>query len=188
MKPNGAANGYVALLPGVLSGTTTYHIEADHLGTSTTTVRLPATGEYSYNTTAPVIGGFVGFYAEPFTAPVGWTTGLYTGTTQDWQLGAPNGKTGTSSGVAWTDPTAASANGNVYGTDLGAGTSNGAYLNSRSYYLRSPVINCSGRTGTGTACSRWRASPTSCHASSVSVDSAARSPARAAAEIGRAHV
>lgn len=154
MKPNGSVNGYEAVLPGILSGSVTYHIEADH--SSSTTVRMPATGEYSYVVTTSSSGTFTPFHTQNFdTAPAGWTTGLYTGTTQDWQRGAPNGKTGTSSGVAWTDPSAASSNGSVYGTDLGAGTANGAYLNNRSYYLRSPAINCTGRQGVALRFRRW---------------------------------
>ena len=154
MKPNGAANGYTAMLPGLLSGGVSYHIEAVH--NATTTVRLPETGEYSYNVTVATSGPFTQFNLSNFNSgAAGWTTGIYTGITQDWQIGAPNGKTGTSSGVAWTDPSAASANGSIYGTDLGAGTANGAYLNSRSYWLRSPAINCSGRTGCFLRFRRW---------------------------------
>jgi hypothetical protein len=154
LVPNGLANGYVAMLPGRTSGTTTYYFEAVHSNSSVT--RLPQTGTFTYTTNVATTGPFVGFYNEGFTAGAnGWTTGLYTGLSQDWQVGAPNGKTGTSVGIVWADPTAASANGNVYGTDLGAGTANGAYLFSRSYWLRSPTINCSGRTGCFLRFRRW---------------------------------
>ena len=154
MKPNGTVNGYSAMLPGLLSGSVTYHIEVVH--NATTTVRLPATGEYSYAVTVATSGPFTQFHLQDFNSgTAGWTTGLYTGTTQDWQIGAPNGKTGTSSGVAWTDPSAASANGSIWGTDLGAGTANGAYLASRSYWLRSAAINCTGRTGCFLRFRRW---------------------------------
>ncbi len=153
MKPNGLANGYSGMLPGLNSGAMSYHIEAIHNGV--TTVRLPATGEYSYTVTVPTSGPFVPFHTQDFTTPTGWTTGIYTGTSQDWQNGAPAGKSGTSLGVVWSDPSAASANGSIYGTDLGAGTSNGAYLASRSYWLRSPAINCTGRTGCFLQFRRW---------------------------------
>jgi hypothetical protein len=154
MHPNGLLNGYRAMLPGQMSGSVSYHIEAVHNGT--TTVRLPATGEYSYTTSVATSGPFVGFHLQNFDAgAAGWTTGLYSGTTNDWQIGAPNGKFGTVSGVAWSDPTAASSTGSVYGTDLGAGTSNGRHPNSVSYYLRSPAINCTGQFGCFLRFKRW---------------------------------
>ncbi|MFM1873806.1 MAG: hypothetical protein RL398_3228 [Planctomycetota bacterium] len=154
MKPNGFTDGYESILPGILSGSVSYHIEADH--SSNVTVRLPETGEYTYVVTTASTGTFTPFYNANFdTAPAGWTTGLYVGTSQDWQRGAPAGKSGTSSGVAWTDPSAASSNGSVYGTDLGAGNANGAYLNNRSYYLRSAAIDCTGRQGVALRFRRW---------------------------------
>jgi hypothetical protein len=154
LVPNGLPNGYVAMLPGRASGSTSYYFEAVHSNNSVT--RLPQTGTFTYNTNVATTGPFVGFYNEGFSAGAnGWTTGLYSGLSQDWQVGAPNGKFGSSSGVAWSDPTAAASNGNIYGTDLGAGTANGAYLASRSYWLRSPAINCSGRTGCFLRFRRW---------------------------------
>lgn len=154
MKPNGALNGYRALLPGIASGSTSYYIEAVHNGT--TTVRLPATGTYTYTTSVPPSGPFQGFWLEDFeSGAVGWTNGVYSGTSNDWQLGIPAGKSGTVSGVTWVDPSAANSTGNVYATDLGIGTSNGRYPNSISYWLRSPAINCSGRTGCYLRFKRW---------------------------------
>jgi hypothetical protein len=154
MVQNGQPNGFTAMLPGRQSGTTTYYFEAVHSNSSVT--RLPQTGTFTYTTDVATNGPFVGFYSEGFAAGAsGWTTGIYTGSTQDWQVGAPNGKSGTSSGVAWSDPTAASATGNIYGTDLGAGIANGAYLANRSYWLRSPSINCTGRTGCFLRFRRW---------------------------------
>ena len=107
MIPNGATNGYQAMLPGIASGTVTYHVEATH--SSGTVVRAPATGEYAYNVTVPVSGPFTPFFTENFeAATTNWTTTRQSGTsTNDWQLGTPNGKSGTSGGVAWADPSAA---------------------------------------------------------------------------------
>ncbi|MBM3973311.1 MAG: hypothetical protein FJ301_04335 [Planctomycetes bacterium] len=154
LVPNGVADGYVALLPGRNSGTTTYYFEAVHSNNSVT--RLPQTGTFTYTTNVATTGPFVGFYNEGFTAGAnGWTAGNYTGTAQDWQLGAPAGKSGTANGIPWADPTAASANGNIYGTDLGNTVWNGQYYASRSYWLRSPAINCSGRTGCFLRFRRW---------------------------------
>jgi hypothetical protein len=154
MHPNGNANGFTAMLPGLVSGAVSYHIEAVH--STGPVVRLPASGEYTYSTTVATSGPFTGFYLENFDAGAGgWTTGLISGITNDWQLGVPNGKTSTVSGVLWSDPSAAASTGSVYGTDLGAGTSNGRYPNSVSYWLRSPAINCSGRFGTFLRFKRW---------------------------------
>ncbi|MBM4063125.1 MAG: hypothetical protein FJ265_18815 [Planctomycetes bacterium] len=155
MIPNGATNGYRGMLPGIVSGSVSYHLEATH--SSNLTVRLPATGEYTYVVSVPPTGPFVGFYSETFeSGAAGWTHARQSGTsTDDWQLGAPNGKSGTSSGVTWADPSAAVTTGSVYGTDLGAGTSNGAYPANMNYYLRSPVINCTGRTGVTLRFKRW---------------------------------
>jgi hypothetical protein len=41
-----------------------------------------------------------------------------------------------------SDPAAAHSGTNVYGNDLGAGTSNGRYSNNVENYLRTPVLNC----------------------------------------------
>ena len=155
MVPNGLVNGYRGMLPGIASGSVSYHVEATH--SSGTIVRTPATGEYTYVVSVPPTGTFVGFYSETFdTGAAGWTHARTSGTgTDDWQLGAPNGKTGTSQTVTWSDPSAAASTGSVYGTDLGAGTSNGAHPNNINYYLRSPVINCSGRTGVTLRFKRW---------------------------------
>ena len=154
MHPNGNTNGFVAMLPGQLSGSVSYHFEAVH--STGPIVRLPASGEYTYSTTVATSGPFNGFYLENFDVSAGgWTTGLISGITNDWQRGAPNGKSSTVSGVFWSDPSAASSTGSIYGTDLGAGTSNGRYPNSVSYWLRSPAINCTGRFGTFLRFKRW---------------------------------
>lgn len=120
-------------------------------------MRLPATGEYTYVVTAAASGPFAGFYTENFdTGAAGWTHGRYsTIGTDDWQLGAPAGKSGTVTGVTWADPATAVSGTGVYGTDLGQGTSNGRYPNSIDYYLRSPVLNCTGRQGVTLRFKRW---------------------------------
>jgi hypothetical protein len=155
MFATGNPDEYRALLPGVTSGLVTYHLEATH--SSSTVVRTPPSGEIAYTVTAAPIGPFAGFYAETFdSGAAGWTHVRVSGfSTDDWQLGAPNGKSSTVSGVFWSDPAAAVSGTSVYGTDLGAGTSNGRYPNNMNYYLRSPVINCSGRTGVHLRFDRW---------------------------------
>ncbi len=155
MAATGAGNGYRGMLPGIGSGAIAYHVEATH--SSSTVVRTPASGEISYAVTVPPSGSFTAFWTERFdTGAAGWTHARTSGTgTDDWQLGAPNGKTSTVTGVTWIDPASAVSGTSVYGTDLGAGTSNGRYPNNINYYLRSPVINCSGRTGVYVRFKRW---------------------------------
>jgi hypothetical protein len=153
MIPSGAVDGYQALLPGILSGAVTYHIEVSH--SSGTTIRLPATGEYSYNVFFPPTGPFVGFYAEGFeTGAPGWTHAAISGT-DDWQIGTPAGRSGTSQQVAWADPVGAAAGTMCYANDIGVGNFNGAYAANSSNALRTPVINCTGRSGVTLRFRRW---------------------------------
>lgn len=157
MVPNGQPNGYKALLPGIVSGQITYHLEAQH--SSGPFVRLPETGEFSYAVSVAPTGPFVGFYAENFDGAVtGWTH-AQVATQDDWQVGHPAGRSGTSSGQAWSDPSNAFSGNNCYGNDLGntigATNWNGAYGASVSNYLRSPAINCAGRTGVTLRFKRW---------------------------------
>ena len=147
MHGNGAVDGFVAMLPGISAGGASYHFEVDH--SSGVTARMPTAGEFHYD-----LGTFQALMTEDFEngAP-GWTTGSSAGT-NEWQLGAPAGKSG-SGGGGWVDPAAATSGTKVYGIDLGAGSANGAYANSTSQYLRSPVIDCTGRTGMRLRFQRW---------------------------------
>ncbi|MBL8754022.1 MAG: hypothetical protein JNK15_12050 [Planctomycetes bacterium] len=151
MHPTGAVNGYEALLPGVIVGAVSYHFEVVH--STSTVVRYPASGELTYTVTG---GTFGGFYSENFdSGAAGWTTGLLSGLTNDWQLGDPAGKTSTTSGITWIDPQNAVSGLNVYSTDLGIGTSNGRYPNSVNEWLRSPIVDCSGKAGVKLRFQRW---------------------------------
>jgi hypothetical protein len=154
MHPTGAVNGYQALLPGVIVGAVSYHFEAVH--STAAIVRYPATGELSYTVTG---GTFAGFYSENFDgAAAGWTS-VQVATQNDWQRGDPAGKFGTSQGVAWADPQNAVSGLNCYGNDLGntIGTTNwnGAYAANVENYLRSPMIDCTGKTGVKLRFKRW---------------------------------
>jgi len=158
MQPTGALFGYRALLPGLMSGSVSYHIEAAH--SSGVVVRFPETGEITYNVDASAGQPFTPFYTETFEAgAAGWTSTLVTGPSNDWQLGDPNGRSGTSGGIAWADPQTAGGGVNCYGTDLGntIGTTNwnGQYATNVESYLRSPVINCTGRFGVRLRFKRW---------------------------------
>ena len=151
MHSNGAVNGYVAMLPGVSVGAVSYHIEAVH--STGPIVRFPAAGEIFYSIDG---GTFAGFHLQNFdTGAVGWTTGLTSGLTNDWQLGDPAGKTSTVSGVTWIDPQTATSGLNVYSTDLGNGTFNGRYPNSVNEFLRSPILDCTGKFGVKLRFKRW---------------------------------
>ena len=93
----------------------------------------------------------VPFYSETFeSGATGWTSVLVAGQ-NDWQVGDPAGKSGTSGGIAWADPQNAGGGTNCYGNDLGntiGGTTwNGAYQANTHNFLLSPVINCTGRFG-----------------------------------------
>jgi hypothetical protein len=149
MVPTGLPDEYMALLPGHLAPSSmAYHIEVMHnLGAF---VRLPASGENPAPVTADTV-----FYSEDFeTNGPGWTHG-FSVLADDWQVGAPQGRSGSSLGIAWSDPAAAFSGANCYGNDLGIGGSDGAYNNSETNYLRSPVINCSGRTNVRLRFARW---------------------------------
>lgn len=154
MHPTGVANQFLAMLPGLESGLVTYRIESLH--SSGTTVRLPATGDFDYQIDT---GNFSGFLLEGFeTGSAGWTHGQIA-TQDDWQVGNPNGKSGTSSGVSWADPQNAAAGNNCYSNDLGnvIGTANwnGSYQANVNNWLRSPVLDCSNRTGVRVRFRRW---------------------------------
>jgi len=157
MHPNGGPNGYRAMLPGLLSGSVAYHIEAVH--SSGPTVRLPVTGEYSYIVDAAASGPFTQFWAHNFDGSnAGWTSAQVL-TQNDWQVGDPAGRSGTSEGVTWADPQTAASAPNCYSNDLGntIGTQawNGSYAANVENYLRSPVLNCTGRTGVTLRFKRW---------------------------------
>ena len=143
--------GYRALLPGLDSGTVSYHIEAIHNVGGL--IRYPEAGEIIYTVDAG--GAFTAFYTEGFEGGgPGWVSGTAAGA-NDWQVGDPAGKSGTSSGVAWADPQNAGGGAFCFGNDLGNGNFNGAYPANVENWLRSPVINCTGRTGVRLRFKRW---------------------------------
>lgn len=153
MHADGSPNGYVAMLPGLATGNVSYHIEAVH--STAAIVRLPAAGEFSYS----VDGSLASFFLANFdVGSAGWTS-VQVATQNDWQVGDPAGKFGTSQGVAWADPQNAASGTNCYGNDLGntIGTTtwNGAYAANVENYLRSPIIDCTGKFGVRLRFKRW---------------------------------
>jgi hypothetical protein len=151
MKPDGATNGFQAVLPGIVDGIVRYRIEAVH--STGQIIRFPASSEFSY----AVLGGALqAFFTENFdtTAP-GWTSALVSGS-NDWQRGDPTGRSGVSGGIAWADPADAVSLPNAFGNDLGlTGLANGAYPPNSESVLRSPVVNCTGRVGVRLRFRRW---------------------------------
>jgi len=100
-------------------------------------------------------------FAESFEADTGWTHGVVgtpNNANDDWQRGAPLGRSGVSGGVNWTDPALAAAGLGAIGNDLGINSpaaGNGAYQNDVHSYLRSPVYDCSGQSGLRLIYKRW---------------------------------
>jgi hypothetical protein len=84
----------------------------------------------------------------------GWTHGAISGT-DDWQRTVPAGKSGVSGGIAWSDPGPDVSHVYCWGTQLGQGSSTGAYSPSSSDWLRSPIIDCSAAAGTRLRFRRW---------------------------------
>jgi hypothetical protein len=144
MIPSGTADGWHAMLPGMMAPQTVrYWIEAVHQNGAV--LRLPTSGDYGYVTLADAQVWFDGFE----TGGPGWTHGATTGT-DDWEIGAPAGR----SGAGWRDPAAAASGSQCAGTDLG-GAGDGAYARGRDRWLRTPPIDCTGRSNLWLRCKRW---------------------------------
>jgi prepilin-type N-terminal cleavage/methylation domain-containing protein len=73
-------------------------------------------------------------------------------TENDWQRGKPNTKSQT---YGYSDPNAAHGGTNVYGNDLGAGSSDGKYKNNVENTLRTPVLDCWGHSNVVIQFYRW---------------------------------
>jgi hypothetical protein len=94
------------------------------------------------------VGVFQSIYANSFEGATdeGWTH-AQVATQDDWMRGAPNGLSG--------DPGSAYSGAKVWGNDLGPSGYNGAYQPNVHNYLRSPVVDCSGKTGVRLRFQRW---------------------------------
>jgi len=151
MVPSKTNSDMIALLPGVLSPkTVNYHIEAKH--STGPVVRMPATGEFGYS-----IGKEDVFFFDNMEnlSSTTWTHGQ-TLKQDDWQHGAPTGKSGSSQSVSWRDPNKAYSGNYCRGNDLGIGNYNGAYQGNVENYLRfSSPVNLSGKTGVTLSYRRW---------------------------------
>ncbi|MCU0866990.1 MAG: choice-of-anchor B family protein [Planctomycetes bacterium] len=122
----------------------TYHIDAVD---SVAARRSPRLGEHRF-----LVGTRVVRWQDDFEGADTWSTG---GTGNDWELGAPYGRVGSSLSLGWQDPMRATSGQNVRGTDLGSATANGAYLASANSWLQSPAIPTNGVSGLRLRYRRW---------------------------------
>jgi hypothetical protein len=155
MVPDGSANGFHALLPGLTQSPSwiTYHIEADH--SSGLRMRQPPLLDAAFSAVVPALGPFLPFYREDCEhgAP-GWTHAANGATARDdWQLGVPAGSSGLAGTRAWSDP-GPSTSSIAFGTELGI-AGNGAYGANLDCSLRSPWLDCSSRTNCYLRFRRW---------------------------------
>ena len=149
MVATGNGSEHVALIPGVLSpNSVDYHIEAAH--STGLQIRYPNAGEIRY-----AVGEESVFFVEDFESGGNGWTHAQVRTQDDWQIGTPAGSSGSSGGVAWSDPNTAASGTAVYANDLGAPGWNGSYANNVTNYLRSPVLNLTGAQGVKLAFKRW---------------------------------
>ncbi|MBI5361629.1 MAG: hypothetical protein HZA53_00530 [Planctomycetes bacterium] len=108
-----------------------------------------------------LVGAVSAFLTEGFDGATdnGWTHGTYNVTpnnvNDDWVRDDPTGRSGTVSGVPWSDPQNTVSPVRCWGNDLGIGTANGRYQAGVDNYLRSPVFNCTGRTNVQLIFKRW---------------------------------
>ena len=104
------------------------------------------------------IGQIVAFASDDFESAGTWTTGSVGDTSNlnnDWGRGVPSGKTGTSQGVAWSDPASAASGSACRGNDLGASGANGAYQTNVHSFLVSTPFDCTGQSGVQLLFKRW---------------------------------
>jgi len=90
-------------------------------------------------------------FTDNFETNKNWTHARVR-TEDDWQRGLPYAKAQT---YGNRDPGSAHGGTNVYGNDLGAGTSNGAYANNAENYLQTPVLDCWAHTNVVIQFYRW---------------------------------
>ncbi len=146
LLPTGNGDEHVALLPGVVSPSAVrYVIEVQH--SSGRTVKLPREGFFEYR-----VGQLTQIYSESFEgSTAGWNS---SGAGNEWQFGAPAGRTGSSLGFNWADPTAAADGRNVVGVDLGI-TGQGAYEWFCNQTLTAPGIDLRSATAPTLRYKRW---------------------------------
>jgi hypothetical protein len=147
MTPTATPGQYTADIPGQNAmATVQYYIDAvDSIGSR----RSPASGQHEFT-----VGSVTSVYLDDFEQNLGWTHG-FTISTDDWQRGAPQGRSGTSGSASWADPGSAYSGTNCWGNDLGGSGFNGSYPNSVANWLQSPSIPTSGTQGLHLRYRRW---------------------------------
>ncbi len=159
LAPTGA-HDFAALLPDVASPAAVelWFSATDVLGNSVAWPEGGAAAPTSFAVGAPTT--FLIDYLEG--GPGGWTHGSYGDTASnadEWEHGFSYGLSGTiftggPVGTHWSDPSAAASGFDLWGVDLGAG-GDGRYGNDVHTWLRSPAVDCSGRTGVRLRFQRW---------------------------------
>ncbi len=94
------------------------------------------------------------FYDFEGTSDQGWTHGQVA-TQDDWMRDLPQGRSGSSYGVSWSDPAAAWSGDRCWGNDLGPSGWNGAYASNVFNWLASPPLDFTGETGVRLHFQRW---------------------------------
>ena len=147
MAPAGPVNAWTVALPGQTApARVEYHI----LATASNGRQAWAPDGFTpgENNFSFLVGVFTSIYANGFEGATdeGWTHAQVS-TQDDWQRGIPQGKAG--------DPSSAAAGSKIWGNDLGGSGFNGEYAANVHNYLRSPVMDCSGKTGVHLRFQRW---------------------------------
>ncbi len=150
---NTSGNAWQASIPGIAAPAhVEYYVSATNNGAQTVT--FPSSAPNALVEFDVGVVHILRSFNFDTAGDEGWThasVGDTSSTTDDWQRGTPNGKTGT----GWADPSAAYSPSTCWGTDLGAGTSNGAYAANVHAYLRTPVTSCVGATNVRLRFRRW---------------------------------
>jgi len=156
---NGGGNLWSASIPGQAAGARIdYYLTATDSGSNTVSFPVGApTQTLSFG-----VGTLTATFTDDFEAgnDNGWTHATAGGTgnpEDDWQRGTPAGRSGTSFGIPWSDPASAASPTRCWSNDLGSGGSAplGAYGADVHSYLRSPVIDLSGKWATRLRFRRW---------------------------------
>lgn len=148
MTPTGNPDEYAASIPGQSAPSeVAYTITATNAAGSLT---VPSNGEYGFT-----VGSFTQVFFDDFENGTNGWTHAQVATQDDWQLGQPAGRSGTSGGVSWADPASAWSGSNVWGNDLGPSGFNGAYQPNVSNWLQSPPIPTNGVQGLKLRLRRW---------------------------------
>jgi len=156
---NGGGSLFSASIPGQLGGARIdYYVSATDSGGHAINFPTTAPGQ----PLAFAIGILTGTYSDDFetVGDNGWThasVGDTSNPEDDWQHGVPAGRSGTSFGYPWIDPGVAASPTKCWANDLGISGSAplGAYGTNVHNYLRSPVINLTGKWGTRLRFKRW---------------------------------